>query len=55
MKERKDLARTYRIYYGQNCYESEWYGKAVSEEEIKEIFKKTHKTARIINVEVCED
>lgn len=47
--------RLYRIYYGQNCYTSEWYGRAASEEEVKENFKKTHSSARIINIEVCEN
>lgn len=47
--------KTYRIYYGQNCYTSEWYCKAASEEEAKEAFEKTHTSARIINIEVCEN
>lgn len=47
--------RTYRIYYGQNCYTSEWYCEAASEEEAKEAFRKTHTSATIINIEVCEN
>lgn len=54
-KQEGNEMRTYRIYYGQNCYTSEWYCKAASEEEAKEAFEKTHTSARIINIEVCEN